>query len=126
MRLDSWGWGYGKKRLSKVAKILEILVDRVSAGLDGVMVLRTMIELRVLPLKRWATLLCNYSGVVDPTREFSKALDVAEIMKRVGGFVSFGVIVSAECVVEVFSATYRPNLVSRPSLFSFRRLKVVG
>ena len=68
VRLDSWSWGCGKKRSLKVTKILEILEGWVSAGLDGVMVLWTMIERRVQPLKCRATQLCDYSGgrIPDP------------------------------------------------------------
>jgi hypothetical protein len=112
--------------LSKVAEILEILAGRVSAALDGVAILRTMIERRVLPLKHRATLLCDYSGVEDPTRESSEELDATKVVKWVRGFVLSRVIVTTECVVEVFSASRRPNLVSRLDSFSFRRSKVVG
>jgi hypothetical protein len=38
------GLGCGKKQLSKVAEILEILAGQVLARLDGVVVLQTMIE----------------------------------------------------------------------------------
>jgi hypothetical protein len=41
-------------------------------------------------------------------------------------FISSGVVVTTKCALEAFSMTYRPNLVSRPSSFFFRRSKVVG
>jgi hypothetical protein len=53
-------------------EILEILEGRVSTGLDDVVVLWTMIDCRVQPLKWRATLLCDYSGVEDPTREMQR------------------------------------------------------
>lgn len=58
-----------------MAGILEILEGWVSAGLDGVVVLRTMVERRVHPLKRRAHLLCDYTGVEDPTREVTEELE---------------------------------------------------
>jgi hypothetical protein len=111
--------------LSKVEEILEILVGRVSAGLDGIVVLRTMIKRRVLSLKCRVTLLCDYLRVKDPTRESSEALNATKVMKQVGGFVSSRTVVAAECVVEAFLVTHQPNLVSCPGLFSFHRSKVV-
>jgi hypothetical protein len=81
--LDSWSWGCDKKRLLKVTEILDILEGRVSVGLDGVAVLRTMIERRVQPLKQRATLLYNYSRVEDPSRETTEPLEAAEVAKRV-------------------------------------------
>ena len=85
-----------------------------------------MIERQVLPLKHWVTLLCTYSVVEDPAHESSEVLDASKVAKRVRGFVSSRVIVAAECAVEVFLATSRPNLVSRPSSFSLHCSKVVG
>jgi hypothetical protein len=126
MRLDLWGSGCSKNTLSKVEEILEILAGRVSAGLDGIMVLRTMIKWRVLSLKCRATLLCDYLRVEDPTRESSEALNATKVTKRVGGFVSSRTVVTAECVVEAFLVTHQPNLVSCPGLFSFHHSKVVG
>lgn len=84
-------------------------------------------DLAVIPTsKHWVTLLCDYSGVKDPTHESLKALDAIEVMKLVGGFVSSRTVVATECAVEAFLATYRPNLVSHHGSFSFRRSKVVG
>lgn len=126
VRLDLWSWGCGKKRSSKVTKILEILEGWVSAGLDGVMVLRTMIERRVQPLKRRGPLLCDYSGVEDPTRETMEMLDASKVMRWVGGLSSSRTVVAAECAVEAFSATHRPNLVSCLDSFFVSSLKVVS
>jgi hypothetical protein len=94
--------------------------------LDGVVVLRTMIERWVLPLKHRATLLCDYPGAKDPTHESSEALDITEVEKQVGAFIPSAVMVAAECIVEAFSLTYRPNLVSHPGSFSFHCSEVVG
>ena len=58
------GLGCGKKRLSKVT---EILKGQVLARLDGIVVLWTMIERWVQPLKQWATQLYDYSRVEDPS-----------------------------------------------------------
>jgi hypothetical protein len=44
MRLTSWSWGCDNTWLLKVMEILEILEGQVSAGLDGVTILRTMVE----------------------------------------------------------------------------------
>jgi hypothetical protein len=100
-------------------EILEILKGQVSIGLDGVTVLRTMVERWVQPLKRWVTLLCDYSIVKDLARETMEMLEVSEVMKQVRGLVSSRTVVTAECAVEAFSANFRPNLVSRLNSFSF-------
>ena len=81
MRLDTWGWGCSKAQLSKVTEILEILEGHVLFRLDGIMVLRTMIERWVQPLKQRATLLCDYSGVEDPTHETMEMLDISEVAR---------------------------------------------
>jgi hypothetical protein len=47
VRLASWSWECEKTQLSKVTEILEILDGWVSANLDDVAVLRTMVERRV-------------------------------------------------------------------------------
>ena len=83
-------------------EILEILKGRVSADLDGVTVRWTMVEQWVQPLKRRATLLCDYSRVEDLTHETIEMLEVSEVMKRVRGLVSSGTVVMAECVKEAF------------------------
>ena len=106
VRLPSWNWGCDKTRLLKVTEILEILEDWVSAGLDGVTVLRTMVERQVQPLKQWATLLCDYSRGKDPTRETMDMLEVSEVTKRVEGLVSFGTVVMTKCAVEAFSVNF--------------------
>ena len=48
----------------------------MSARLDGVMVLQTMFE-------RQTTLLCDYSGVEDPTHETMETLDASKVMNWV-------------------------------------------
>jgi hypothetical protein len=50
----------------KVMEITKILKSRVSAGLNGVTVLRAMVKRRVQPLKQRARLLCDNTGVEDP------------------------------------------------------------
>jgi hypothetical protein len=75
----------------------------------------------VQPLKRWVTLLCDYSRVKDLARETMEMLEVSEVVKRVRGLVSSRTVVTTECVVEAFSANFRPNLVSRLDSFSFLR-----
>ena len=94
-------------------EILEILKGRVSADLDGVTVRWTMVEQWVQPLKRRATLLCDYSRVEHLTRETMEMLEVSKVMKWVKGLVSFGTVVAAEGAVEAFLVNFWPNLVSR-------------
>jgi hypothetical protein len=108
-------------RLSKVKEILEILEGRVSTDLDGVAVMQTMVERRIQPLKQRVTLLCDYSGVKDLTRETMEMLEVSKVVKQVGGLVSSGTIVAAKGAVEAFSANFRPNLVRHLDLSSFLR-----
>ena len=97
-----------------MAKILEILKGRVLAGLDGVMVLRVMVERHVVPLKWRAHLLCDYVGAKDPTRKAMEELEDDVIVERMAGLDVIGVMVSTECAVAVFSVSHRPNLVSHP------------
>lgn len=47
-------------------EILKILEGLVLAGLNGIVVLQTTVELCVQPLKWRACLLCNYAGIMDP------------------------------------------------------------
>ena len=55
-----------------------------------------------------------------------EALDASEVMKRVRALASSRTVVAAECTVEAFSVTHRPNLVSRLDLFFVSLLKVVS
>jgi hypothetical protein len=57
-----------------VSEILEILTGQVSTGFDGVVVLRVMLECRVLSLKWWAHLLCDYVRAEDLTCEAAEEL----------------------------------------------------
>ena len=98
----------------EVTEILEILKGQVSASLDGVMVLRVMVERHVVPLKWRAHLLCDYVGAKDPTRKAMEELEDDVIVERIAGLVSTGVIVSIECTVVMFSVSRHPDLVSRP------------
>ena len=66
----------------------------------------------VQPPKLWARLLCDYAGVRDPTREAREVLEASEVMKWVTRLVTPATVVVVENAVVVFSATYRPNLVS--------------
>ena len=105
--------------LSKVMEVLEILKGWVSAGLDGVVVLRTMIERRVQPLKRRATVLCDYSRVEDPTHNTMEIIEAAKVAKQVRGLVSSRIVVTTECTVEAFLVIFWPKLVSSPGSFLF-------
>jgi hypothetical protein len=78
---------------AKVAKILENLRGRVLASLDSIAVLRVMVERRVLPLKRWVHLLCDYIGAKDPTHEAMEELKDDAIMECLAGLVDAGVVV---------------------------------
>jgi hypothetical protein len=50
-----------------VLETLRILEGRVSACVNGIVVLRTMVERQVQALKLWACLLCDYTRVrADP------------------------------------------------------------
>lgn len=102
-----------------MAEILEVLKGRVSVGLDGVVVLRVMVEHRVLSLKRQAHLLCDYVGAKDPTREAMKELEDDMIMQQMAELVGGGVVVATECAVVAFSVSHHPDLVSRPFLRFF-------
>lgn len=64
-----------------MAKILEILKGQVLASLDGVAVLRVMVEHQVLPLKQQAHLLCDYVRAEDPTHEAMEELEDDAIMQ---------------------------------------------
>jgi len=99
-------------RSLKVTKILGILESWVSVGLTDVMVLRTMVERQVQPLKLRSTLLCDYTGVKEPTRETMEMLMASKVKKWVTGLNSSGVVVAAGDTVEAFLANFRPNLVS--------------
>ena len=54
---------------------MEVLEGPVLAGLNGVMVLWTMVKRRVQPLKRLARLLCDYIRVEDLTHEVAEELE---------------------------------------------------
>ena len=103
----------------EVTEILEILKGQVSASLDGVMVLRVMVERHVVPLKWRAHLLCDYVGAKDPTRKAMEELEDNVTVEWMAGLVSIGVMVSIECTITAFSASHCPDLVSRPSLHLF-------
>jgi hypothetical protein len=64
-----------------VNEILGILKSQVSDDLDGVVVLRTMVERQVQPLKQRATLSCDYSGVDVPIRETIDMVEASEVTK---------------------------------------------
>lgn len=54
---------------------MEILKGQVSTNLYDVVVLWVMVEHRILPLKRWAHLLCDYVRAEDPTHEAMEELE---------------------------------------------------
>ena len=93
-------------------EIPQILEGRVSANLNGVAVLCTMVERRVQPPKLRAPLLCDYAGVWDPSQETMEMPEAGKVMKRVTALVSPATVVAVKKAMEVFSSTYRPNLVS--------------
>ena len=86
------------------------------AGLDGVVVFRVMVKRRVVPLKRWAHLLCDYFGAKDPTWEATEELEDDVIMQWMARLVSGGVVVSIECTVVAFSASHHLDLLTLPFL----------
>ena len=77
-------------------------------------------------LKWWVTLLCDYSGVEDPTRETREMFDTSKVVRLVEGLASSRTIVTTKCAVEAFSVTHRPNLVSHLDPFFVSSLKVVS
>lgn len=99
-------------------EILEILKGQVSIGLDGVAVLRVMVERRVLPLKWWAHLLCDYVGAKEPTHEAVEELEDDVIVQQMARWVTIGVMVTTRCVVVAFLVSCHPDLVSHPFLCS--------
>ena len=76
----------------------------MSAGLKGVMVLRTMVERQVQLLKQRAHLLYDYSSVEDQTRETMEMLKASEVTKWVAGQVAPTTVDIAGDAVEAFSA----------------------
>ena len=84
----------------------------MSVGLNSVMVLQTMIEQQVEPLKQRAHLLCYYARIKDPSHEAMEILKAGEVTKWVTGLVTSATIIAARNAVEAFSANYRPDLVS--------------
>lgn len=96
-----------------MSQILDILAGQVSTSLNGVTVLRTMVERRIQTLKQWAHLLCDYTRVNDPTRESTKVLAADVVIKRVTRLVTSGTVIAARNTMEAFSTSFQPNLVSR-------------
>lgn len=90
----------------------------MSADLNRVAVLRTMIERRVQPLKRRALLLCDYARVEDPIHKVEEDLESDVVVEWVDGLVGVGIIVATENAIVAFSVCYHPNLVSHPFLLS--------
>ena len=85
VRLESWSWGasgVGRRRYW-----------RLSGSLNGVAVLRTMVERRVQPLKLWERLLCDYARVGDPTQETREGPKAGEVTKRVAWLVIPAIVV---------------------------------
>jgi hypothetical protein len=62
-------------------------------------------------------LLCDFSGVEDLSQESSEMLEASEVTKHVAKLVTPATVIVVENSMEVFSAIYRPNLVS-PLLLS--------
>jgi hypothetical protein len=71
-----------------------------------------MVEWWVQSQKLRAHSLCDYAGVRDPSWETREMLEAGEFTKRVAGLVTPAAVVVVENIMEAFSATYRPNLVS--------------
>ena len=76
-----------------------------------------MVERRVQPLKLRALLLCHFTGVGDPSQKSMETLEASEVTKWVAKLVTAATVVVVKNIVEAFSVTYRPNLVS-PLLLS--------
>lgn len=78
-----------------------------------------MVERRVQPLKQRVHLLCDYSGATDLTHEVTEELEADEAVEREAGLVGVGIVMAAGNAIEVFSVSYRPNLVSHlfPCIF---------
>lgn len=71
----------------------------MSTNLNSITVLWTMVERRVQPLKRWVHLLCDYSGIEDPSHEIMEVLEAGEVTKRVAEFpFSFHVSLLLEAI----------------------------
>lgn len=116
MSSASWGQVWDWRHQAEVIEILEILKGRVLTGLDGIVVLWLKVERHVLPLKRWAHLLCDYIEAKDPTSDAMEELEDDVIVEWMAELVGTRVMVSAECAVVVFLASRHPDLVSHPLL----------
>ena len=92
-------------------EILRILDGRVSVGLKGITVQRTMVERHVQPLKLRARLLCDFTRVRDTSWESMETLEADEVTKQVAKLVTPATVVVVENTVEAFSTTYLLDLV---------------
>ena len=70
--------------------------------------------------------MCDYSGVEDLTRETREMLNASKAARRIGGWASSRTVVTAECAVEAFSMTHRPNLLSPLDSSFVSLLKVIN
>lgn len=95
-----------------MAEILEILKGRVLACLDSVAVLQVMVEHRVLLLKRWAHMLCDYVRAEDLAHEAMEELEDDTSVQQMARLVGAGVVFATECAVMVFLTNRCPNQVS--------------
>ena len=68
-------------------------------NLNGIAVLRAMVEQWVQPLKKWAHLLCDYTEVKDPTCDSTEVLETNAVTKQVARLVISGTIIAAKNTV---------------------------
>lgn len=86
-----------------MAEILEVLKGWVSVDLNGVVVLRTMVERRVHPLKLWPHLLCDYTRVGDPSYVVAEEIEDDAVIEWMSRLVGTGIIVTIKCAIMAFS-----------------------
>lgn len=106
------GLGCDRNWSKKVSEIQRILKSQVSASLNSITVLRTMVEWQVEPLKQRAHLLCDYARIKNFSHEVMEMLEAGEVMKWITGLVTSVIVVVFRNTVEAFLANYRPDLVS--------------
>ena len=78
-------------------------------------------------MKRRAHLLCNYTGVEDPTYEVAEELVDDAVIEHMAWMVGARIIVMTESAIMAFSASHRSELASHPfsCLSSYPRLASV-
>lgn len=82
--------------------MMEVLESHVIAGLNGVKVLWTLTEQRVLPLMQRAHLLCDYTKAKNPTCDVMDDLEANIVKEWVIGLVGAGIVVVTRNAIEAF------------------------